>query len=350
MSMFQKATKKRVNLRLALVGPSGSGKTFTALRIAHGLQTAGEPIGMIDTEGGSGSRYADEANPDGGVFDFATMELTRFAPADYIRAMRAAYSEGIRILIIDSLSHAWVGTGGVQDIVDAAAARAKGNSFSGWREGTPAHNELIDAILGCPMHLIVTMRVKTEWVIDDANGKKTPRKIGMAPVQRQGMEYEFDVVGDLDEAHAMSIGKTRCSRLDGRIWRSPGGDVARELRAWVGDGAPVAAPTPTPTPAAPESAPTSPAPAGSDEGTVTRSKWAAAEQRAFFAALGKLGMVYDPVCAICAERSRPRPSHMAPDDRRKLLGWLETEAGRVAYCAAADMLASAAVAERGGAE
>jgi hypothetical protein len=83
---------------------------------------------------------------------------------------------------------------------------------------------------------------------------------------------------------------------------------------------------------------------------VTRSKWAAAEQRAFFAALGKLGMVYDPVCAICAERSRPRPSHMAPDDRRKLLGWLETEAGRVAYCAAADMLASAAVAERGGAE
>jgi hypothetical protein len=113
---------------------------------------------------------------------------------------------------------------------------------------------------------------------------------------------------------------------------------------------PKADPAPAPESPTAAPAPTTPAEAGSDGGTVTRGKWALAEQRAFFAALGKLGMTYDPVCAICAERNRPRPSNMAPDDRKKLLSWLETDVGRAAYAAAAEALASSVDGPQGGAE
>lgn len=226
--------------RVALIGPAGSGKTFSALNIATRLGF--EKIGVIDTENRSARRYA-KAFPR----RFMSLELAHFSPRDYIDAIRAAEQAGIEVLVIDSLSHAWAGKGGVLEMVDMSARKqARGstpNSFSGWREVTPEHNRLVEALVQARMHLFITMRTKTEYVVDkDDKGRAVPRKVGLQPVQRDGLEYECDIVADVSPEHTLCLSKTRCPLLpDDRVYERAGAEVAQALRAWVDDSGPVAA-------------------------------------------------------------------------------------------------------------
>ncbi|HVF09789.1 MAG TPA: ATP-binding protein [Abditibacteriaceae bacterium] len=230
MSMtFQKATKGSARLRMALIGAAGSGKTYTALNIAQHL---GGPIAVIDTERGSASKYSD-------VFEFDVLELDSFSPQTYIAAIDAAAEAGYRVLIIDSLSHAWTGKEGALDQVDRVAKRSQaGNTFGAWRDVTPMHNAMVDAIIGARLHIIATMRAKTEYVQEknEKTGKTSVRKVGMAPVQRDGLEYEFDVVADLDQDNNLLVGKTRCPALAGAVFPKAGKDIARKLSDWLSDG------------------------------------------------------------------------------------------------------------------
>ena len=225
---FSKATKKQSRLRMALIGPSGSGKTYTALSVASAL---GERVALIDSERGSASKYA------GDPFDFDTLDLQTFEPLTYVAAIEAAAAAGYDVLVIDSLSHAWSGKGGALEQVDM---RAGGNKFNAWREVTPMHNSLVEAILTAPMHVIATMRAKTEYAVEQDGGKTKVVKLGLAPVQRDGMEYEFDVVGDIDQKHVLRISKTRCAALDDAVIPNPGAGVAETLKTWLGDGEPLA--------------------------------------------------------------------------------------------------------------
>jgi len=226
---FKKATKEQSRARIALIGPSGSGKTYSALAIASGL---GNSVAVIDTERGSAAKYAS-------LFDFDVAELPDFNPKTYVAMIQAADAAGYDVLVIDSLSHAWNGRGGALEMVDQEAARSSSkNTFAAWRTVTPIHNALVDAILGCRAHVIVTMRAKTEYVIEtDARGKQAPRKVGLAPIQRDGVEYEFDIVGDLDPSHTLIISKTRCPGLDGAVIPLPGVDFSVTVLAWLTDGA-----------------------------------------------------------------------------------------------------------------
>lgn len=239
---FQRATKARGLLRLAIMGPPGSGKTYSALAIAKGL--VGDSIAVVDSERGSASLYA------GTVATFDVLELQTFEVERYIDALTAAGKGGFKCLIIDSLSHAWAGVGGLLERVDNIARRSKaGNSFTAWRDVTPLHNQLVDAILAYPGHVIVTMRSKVEYVLeDDGRGKKAPRKVGMAPVQRDGLEYEFTVVLDMDSDNFGAVTKTRCPALHGQVIQKPGAQLAETLLAWLEDGAPMPEPTPEPAP------------------------------------------------------------------------------------------------------
>jgi hypothetical protein len=230
MILFQKATKKRARARVGLVGPSGSGKTYTSLRTSKGI---GGRVAVIDTERGSASKYADE-------FDFDVIELETFEPEAYIAAIQAAEKAGYDVLVIDSLSHAWAGKGGALEQVDNVARRNKGNSFTAWRDVTPRHQALVDAVLSCKMHVIATLRAKTEYILEAGpKGTKIPKKIGMAPVFRDGIEYEFDVVGDLDYEHSLVVTKTRCKRFKDAIIREAGEEFGADLAAWLNDGAAV---------------------------------------------------------------------------------------------------------------
>jgi hypothetical protein len=229
---FQKATKSQRKARIAMCGVSGSGKTYSALAVADGL---GDRVAVIDTENGSASLYSDR-------FSFDVLELATFEPENFVEAIRAAEDAGYDVIVVDSLSHAWIGKGGALEQVEQkrVASQSK-NSFDAWRHVTPKHNALVEALVRCRSHLIVTMRSKAEYVIEtNERGKQAPRKVGMAPVQRDGLEYEMDVVGDIDLEHNWIISKTRCPALADRVFNKPGAEVAETLRAWLSDGAPVA--------------------------------------------------------------------------------------------------------------
>ena len=226
---FQKASKKLSRLRLSLIGVAGSGKTYTALNIAKHL---GGPIAVVDTERGSASKYSD-------IFDFDVLELESFSPQNYIDAIQAAEEAGYNVLIIDSLSHAWTGKDGALDQVTRATKRSQsGNTFAAWRDVTPMHNAMVEAMLNARVHIITTMRAKTEYVQEknEKTGKVTVRKVGLAPVQRDGLEYEFDVVADLDQDNNLIIGKTRCPAVAGMVIPRAGKEIAQKLLSWLSDG------------------------------------------------------------------------------------------------------------------
>ncbi len=234
MSMFKKAVKSEAKLRLAIAGPSGSGKTYTALSVAAALAD-GRPVALVDTEHGSASKYAD-------IFGFDVAEMhPPFHPDKVIQAINEAARAGYAVIILDSLSHAWEGTGGVLDLVDEAAKRIKsGNTYMAWKEGTPVQNRLYDAITGADIHVIATERSKTEYVlVANNNGKQEPKKVGMKPQQREGFEYEFDVFLEMDIDHNGIVSKTRCPALTDRVFAKPGRDLAAILADWL-QGAPPA--------------------------------------------------------------------------------------------------------------
>lgn len=228
--MFTKATKTQTHLRLALIGPSGAGKTYTALTFA---QTLGERVALIDTDHGSSQKYADRF-----AFDIAV--LTRHHPREYIQAIKAAASAGYDVLIIDSLSHAWMGREGALDLVDKAR-KSNRDGFTAWADVTPLHNELLDIILAAPLHIIATLRAKTAYEIekDDRTGKNTITKLGLQPIQRDGVEYEFDIIADMTLDNTLIITKSRMETLSGRVIERPGADLATEMAAWLRDGTPV---------------------------------------------------------------------------------------------------------------
>lgn len=295
---FQKATKTQSRGRVALIGPAGSGKTMTALQVAEVL-AAGGRIAVVDTEHGSASKYAD-------VFDFDTLELDSFSPRTYTDAIHEAEAAGYAVLVIDSLSHAWMGKDGALEQVDRAAKRSQsGNSYTAWRDVTPMHNDMVEAIVGARMHVIATMRSKMEYVQEkDDKGKTVIRKVGLQPVQRDGLEYEFDVVADIDQDHTLIVGKTRCPALDGFVQARAGGALGEALRSWLTEGS--AAPdrsrpapgAPAPSRAVPQDAPCAAAAANGATRTSTAPQAgdgpATEKQRkAIYAIANKVGATAD---------------------------------------------------------
>lgn len=231
MSTFEihRATKRRAKLRLGMSGPAGSGKTYSALKIASGL---GGRIGMIDTEHGSGDLYADLL-PEG--YDVLTLSPP-FTPARYVEAIHALEDIGVSTIIVDSLTHAWSGEGGSLDRQGRIADKS-GNSWQAWRQVTPEHNALVEMLLQSRCHIIATMRAKTEYVQekDERTGKQVVRKIGLAPIMRDGIEYEFTTFFELDVHHMAYAGKDRTRLFDGEIFR-PDEETGRTLLAWLNSG------------------------------------------------------------------------------------------------------------------
>lgn len=205
---IRKAERKKAKLRLGIAAPSGAGKTYSALQMAFGI---GGKIGLIDTEHGSGDLYAHL-----GDYDIIGI-VAPYTVAKYTQAIKAFEKAGYTTIIIDSLSHAWSGDGGLLDKQGKMADRGT-NSFAAWRTITPEHNALVDAMLASPCHIIATMRSKQEYVQEkDEKGKSVVRKVGMAPVQREGMEYEFTVMLDVDMGHIASASKDRTGLFDGQF-------------------------------------------------------------------------------------------------------------------------------------
>lgn len=294
MAIFQEAERQAARLRMCISGAPGSGKTMTALRIGSALLSEDGALAVIDTEHGESHLYAGAANPDGGTFAFHVADISgwngRYSVENYIRCLDAAAHQ-FEVVIIDSLSHAWAGPGGVLEVVD----KASNGKFSGWRVGTPLHDRLVDAVCSFPGHVIVTLRSKMGYVVSD-DGKRITRA-GMQPIQRDSIEYEFSVVGDMSEG-TLAITKHRNVPLSESVIHHPGAGLAMELLDWLGQG----------------------------RDTIAE----------FWAAVEYLGFERDAVEAVVKARSRPHPDSMTFEQRQRLLTWLNTDEGEKACQSAPD--------------
>ena len=216
-----KAERHHVKIKMAIQGPSGSGKTYSSLLLAQGM-TDIKKVCVIDTENGSSNLYAHF-----GAFHVIT--LSKYTPEEYIKAIEMAEAAGMEVIIIDSLSHCW-------HYLLNFHAKLSGNSFTNWSKVTPRHENLIQKILSSPCHIIANLRVKQDYVmVENDKGKMAPQKVGLKSIQRDGVDYEFTIVFELDAKHMATCSKDRTSLFAGRtIEITP--ETGEEILSWCHSG------------------------------------------------------------------------------------------------------------------
>jgi hypothetical protein len=249
----RKAQKQKVKLKMAIQGPSGSGKTWGALSLARNLWPNAK-ICVIDTENGSSELYADH-------FEFDTIPLgPPFHTDRYIACIEAVVKCGYDVCIIDQISHQWDGEGGILRRKEELDQRPGTNSYTNWAKFTPEHQRFKEAIVQAPIHIVATMRAKQDYILEtNDRGKQTPRKVGMAAIQREGFDYEFTLLFDVQMDHKAAVNKDRTGLFNEQIIDLASSKVADSLRDWIDRGAAVAPPTTMlPEPAQPQQARTAP--------------------------------------------------------------------------------------------
>lgn len=231
MSGFIKASKTMAKAKIAMIGPSGAGKTFSALRCARGLTNNGR-VGVLDSENNSASLYSDKFE---GWEYFVLPVAPPYTARKYLDAIELAVREKLDCLIIDSLTHVWAGEGGLLQQKEALDSRAGSNSYTNWQQITKVHEVMKSKILYSPLHIITTMRSKQEYVMEQNDrGKMAPRKVGLKPIQRDDLEYEFTVVFDIGMDHQFIVSKDRTDLFDGMVAKVTE-QTGSDIRAWLAD-------------------------------------------------------------------------------------------------------------------
>ena len=221
-----KAQRTQAKMKLGLLGPSGSGKTYSGLLMAYGITGAWDKIVVIDSENGSSNLYAH-------LGDFNVIPISApYSPEKYISAIHLAESSGMEVLIIDSISHEWESQGGILDVHGSMA----GNSFTNWSKVTPRHNAFVQAIVNSTCHIIGTIRSKQDYVLTEKNGKHVPEKVGLKGVTREGMDYEFTCVLDLDIKHNAISSKDRTGLFADKPPFIITDSTGRKIREWCEQG------------------------------------------------------------------------------------------------------------------
>lgn len=236
-----KARKKQVKIKMGFAGISGSGKTMSALRIATGLVShlpqrtethddgsTKSRILLIDTENESASLYADK-------FDFDTISIEPpFTVQKYIDALKLSVSEKYDVCVIDSITHEWAGEGGLLDKKDKLDSADRKKGFNNWKPIGNEHNVFMNAILQSDIHVFATMRSKVSYIVENEGGKQTPKKAGLAPIQRDGIEYEFTTLFECENSYAVAS-KDRTNLWFGQQMQITE-DTGRQLAQWLSSG------------------------------------------------------------------------------------------------------------------
>jgi hypothetical protein len=222
---FRKAERSQVYLKLGITGPTGSGKTYSALRLAMGLlEGTGKRIAFLDTENDSASLYSDK-------FDFDVLPvLPPFEPEHFASGVRAAVEGGYGACVVDSASHFWKGVLDFKDQLD----RRGGNSYTNWKDADKKFDPVISEFLQSKIHLICCMRSKMEYILEDnGKGKQAPKKVGLAPIMRDGVDYEFSVVLDIAMDHTAQASKDRTELFPVDKIFTITEDTGKKIRDWL---------------------------------------------------------------------------------------------------------------------
>ena len=199
---LRQSQRKKAKIKLAIEGCSGSGKTYSSLLLASGI-TSWDKIAIIDSENGSADLYANLGN-----YNVLALE-TPFTPEKYIQAIEICEKAGMEVIIVDSISHCW-------EYLLEYHSSLQGNSFTNWGKITPRQNSFIQKILNSDSHVICTMRTKQDFILTEKNGKMVPQKVGLKAVMRDGVDYEFTIVFDIDIKHYATISKDRTGLFIGK--------------------------------------------------------------------------------------------------------------------------------------
>ena len=234
-----KAVREKTYMKLALTGPSGSGKTWAAIGLAKGLSDDGRVV-VIDSENNSASFYSGTTD-EPGQWDFDVIPLKApFTPQSYMAAVEAAVEAGYSIVVIDSLTHEWAASGGILD-EKAAKDMKGGNSYTNWNGIKQVHNAFVESLLQAPIHIVATLRSKTDYVLETTTNKygkevQSPRKVGMAPISSDGIDYEFSIVFDIDRATHMAVASKDRTAMFGNkaMFLTP--QIGKQLKAWLEGG------------------------------------------------------------------------------------------------------------------
>lgn len=228
------ASKEKLKLMVGLTGPSGSGKTLGALLIAHGLTGDWGKIAVADTENKSAAYYAKRT----GNWLHIPMDPKKmpdgYHPRNWLELIDFAEKQpNIEVLILDSISHEWEGQGGCLELVDKI-----GKGFAAWKTVTPLHSKFIDKMRNSRLHIIATMRSKTDYVVEQNDkGKTAPKKVGTKASQREGTDYEFGIIFDVEISHMATASKDRTGLFGDRGPFQITEDLGKELLKWAQSGA-----------------------------------------------------------------------------------------------------------------
>lgn len=233
---FAPASRRAVKLKIAVEGPSGSGKTLGALALAVGLAEGGR-VAVIDTENGSASLYADR-------YAFDTLEIQPpYLTSKYKDAVQAAIAGEYAVLVIDNISHQWEGDGSVLQRKEEKDKRG-GNHWTNWADFTKEHNEFRALLLNAPLHLICTMRSKMAYSQEGEGKGSRIQKLGLQPIQREGMEYEFTLAFDVQMDHKAAASKDRTSLFVGELTDLLNPTTPKRLLQWLKTAKPAEAAAP----------------------------------------------------------------------------------------------------------
>jgi hypothetical protein len=223
---LKQSNRNQARIRVAMQGPSGSGKTYSSLLLAYGICQDWRRIAVIDTEHQSAHLYSH-------LGEYNVLNLTApYTPERYIEAITTCEKAGMDVIIIDSISHEWDGDGGIIDI----HAQMAGNSFTNWGKVFPRHNALVQKILSSGSHIIATIRSKQDYVITEKNGKQVPEKVGMKGIQKDGLEYDYTIVFELDIYNIITCTKDRTRLFNSRIAFKIDDTTGRKIMQWCKDG------------------------------------------------------------------------------------------------------------------
>jgi len=209
---------------MALQGSAGSGKTYSSLLLAKGLINGDfSKIAIVDSENGSADLYAH-------LGQYNVLPLSPpFTPEKYIQAIDVCLKAGMKVIILDSISQVW------DELLDFHS-KLPGNSFTNWNKVTPRQKAFVDKILQADAHIIATMRTKQDYVLNQKDGKYIPEKVGLKAVQRDGVDYEFTLVFDIDSKHFAVASKDRTNLFSGMPEFTINAATGKKILEWCNDG------------------------------------------------------------------------------------------------------------------
>jgi len=216
---LRQSQRQQTKIKMALQGSSGSGKTYSALLIAYGITNDWSKIAIIDTESKSADLYAHL-----GQYKVLTLDAPH-SPERYVEAISLCENSGIEVIIIDSISHCW------EYLLDFHS-NLVGNSFQNWNKVNPRQRLFIDKILNSTSHIIATMRVKQDYVLNQKEGKYIPEKVGLKSVMRDGIDYEFTIVLDIDIKHNAVASKDRTNLFMNKPEFVITANTGTEIKEW----------------------------------------------------------------------------------------------------------------------